>query len=83
MGNGAANGLLEKAELFHGLPRDALAAVVDGATRLPSSKSAQLLKQGDPPDHPFMVERGSAAPRFSAGLHIPQLRRRPKNTTVP
>ena len=54
----AVNGLIEKAELFRGLPREALSAVVRGATRLPMHQGAQLLKQGDPPDHLFMVERG-------------------------
>jgi CRP/FNR family transcriptional regulator, nitrogen oxide reductase regulator len=58
MGNNTANGLLEKAELFHGLPHDALAAVFGGATRLPLRQGAELLKQGDPPDRLFMVERG-------------------------
>jgi hypothetical protein len=58
MADHAANGLLEKAELFKGLPREALTAVLGGATRLPLRQGAQLLKQGDPPDHLFMVERG-------------------------
>ena len=58
MANGMAAGLLEQAELFQGLEGDALSAVIQGASRLPLRDGAQLLKQGDPPDHLFMVERG-------------------------
>ena len=58
MANGMAPGLLEQAELFHGLDADALSALTQGASRLPLRHSAQLLKQGDPSDHLFMVERG-------------------------
>ena len=58
MADNAANGLLERAELFRGLPGETLAAVVGGATRLPLRQGAQLLKQGDPADHLFLVERG-------------------------
>ena len=58
MANGMPADFLENADLFRGLQAYALSVVAQGASRLPLQQGAQLLKQGDPPDHLFMVERG-------------------------
>jgi CRP-like cAMP-binding protein len=50
--------LLEKAELFRDLDADALTALTQAASRVALKTGTQLLKQGDAPDHLFMVERG-------------------------
>ena len=59
MGDSVVPSLVERAELFKGLAADALASVIGSASRLPLRQGAQLLKQGDPPDHLFLVERGN------------------------
>jgi CRP-like cAMP-binding protein len=58
MGNGTVSTLLEHTELFRGLDSEAFAAVAGAATRLLVREGAQLLKQGDPSDHLFVVESG-------------------------
>jgi CRP-like cAMP-binding protein len=50
--------VLEKADLFRGLERQALVAAAACASRISVRSGEQLLKQGDPPLHLFLVERG-------------------------
>jgi CRP-like cAMP-binding protein len=58
MANGIAPGLLEDSQLFRGLGAEALSASTASASRLNLRSGAQLLKQGDPPGHLFLVEWG-------------------------
>jgi CRP-like cAMP-binding protein len=58
MANGIAPGLLEDSELFRGLAADALSASAAGASRVHLRRDAQLFKQGDAPEHLFLMERG-------------------------
>jgi hypothetical protein len=58
MANGVTPGLLEQAELFRGIGVEGLAAATGCASRLSLRAGAQLLKQGDPPLHVFMLEHG-------------------------
>jgi CRP/FNR family transcriptional regulator, nitrogen oxide reductase regulator len=58
MANGVIPGLLEQAELFRGLGPEGLAAATGCASRVSLRSGAQLLKQGDPAIHLFMLEHG-------------------------
>jgi CRP-like cAMP-binding protein len=58
MANGVPPSLLEQAELFRGIGAEGLAAATGCASRLSLRAGAQLLKQGDPPLHLFMLEHG-------------------------
>jgi CRP-like cAMP-binding protein len=58
MANGIEPALLEQSELFGGLGMDGLLASATSASRVSLRTGAQLLKQGDPPNHLYLVERG-------------------------
>ena len=58
MANGIEPAILERSELFRGLGVESLTASATGASRINLRTGAQLLKQGDPPDHLFLVEQG-------------------------
>jgi CRP/FNR family transcriptional regulator, nitrogen oxide reductase regulator len=58
MANGIEAGLLVESELFHELDGDALSASIACASRVNLRRGAELLKQGDAPEHLFLVERG-------------------------
>ena len=50
--------LLENADLFRLLDRPSLEAVIASAVTWPVAQNASLLKQGDDPDHLFIVTHG-------------------------
>jgi CRP/FNR family transcriptional regulator, nitrogen oxide reductase regulator len=58
MGNGVTPAMVEQTVLFRDIGGDALLAAAGGAARVALKSGSQLLKQGDPPRHLFMVERG-------------------------
>lgn len=50
--------VLERAELFRSLDRPTLDGLVDKAASWPVARNQNLLKQGDDPDHLFLVAEG-------------------------
>ena len=58
MANGVGFELLEKCDLFRELDAEGLAASATIASRVNLRSGAGLLKQGDPPDHLFLIEKG-------------------------
>jgi CRP/FNR family transcriptional regulator, nitrogen oxide reductase regulator len=58
MANGITPGQLEASALFRGIGRDGLQAAAALASRLNVPGGGPLLKQGDPSDRLFLVERG-------------------------